>query len=271
MGNILIRKAVCLGGVILRSGVNCQILLFMTCAGLYCLISPTTGSCDWGDKTANCVICEFDCLDGKTENCSIKWYTTGDTVIVCYRFWPPPVCTGGYTGETSRYWIPKGPPLNVSANSQDNSTILITWTVDYASSYRIYWSTNPGVSTSNYEGVFTVSGFSSFGAMGVFVHSNLTSGKTYYYVVTSENPQGESSPSFEVNASLCTPPPSGDWILSGSCVFTEVSAAPADVEVTGGSVLTIAPGAQLDIDFINHHLSVETGSGVLVKQGGKVY
>jgi len=70
----------------------------------------------------------------------------------------------------------------------------------------------------------------------------------------------------------CTPPQSGDWIVSGSCTFTGSKTAPANVIVQNNSVLRIANGASLKINnFTNHGILVKNGSGVLVENGGKLY
>ncbi|MCK5525120.1 MAG: hypothetical protein KAI83_18485 [Thiomargarita sp.] len=70
----------------------------------------------------------------------------------------------------------------------------------------------------------------------------------------------------------CVPPPSGDWIITNSCTFEGSATAPANVIVKDGAVLTIANGAALDIDFLNHNLTVKQGSnGVLIKNGGKIH
>ena len=68
----------------------------------------------------------------------------------------------------------------------------------------------------------------------------------------------------------CAPPVSGDWIVTSSCTLSTSSAAPADVIVQNGVVLTIPNSMTLDIDFANFNLTVESGSGVLIKQGGTI-
>lgn len=68
----------------------------------------------------------------------------------------------------------------------------------------------------------------------------------------------------------CHPPASGDWIVTESCEFTHQAAAPADVIVEPGVVLTIAPGAILEIDLHNQKLLVKDTGGVLVQDGGTI-
>ena len=69
----------------------------------------------------------------------------------------------------------------------------------------------------------------------------------------------------------CNPPGSGDWVVSSSCSFTGSARAPANVVVKAGVILTVNSTAALDMDIKNYHLTVESGGGVLVKQGGKIY
>lgn len=70
----------------------------------------------------------------------------------------------------------------------------------------------------------------------------------------------------------CLPPVSGDWVIGEDCIFTEeFFLAPANVLVTNNSVLTIANGSALDIDFENFALMVDGGSGVLLDSLGKIY
>jgi len=70
---------------------------------------------------------------------------------------------------------------------------------------------------------------------------------------------------------LCVPPSSSDWIISESCTFKGSATAPANVIVKNGAILTITNGAILNINFVNYHLKVKSGSGVLVKNGGKIH
>jgi hypothetical protein len=46
--------------------------------------------------------------------------------------------------------------------------------------------------------------------------------------------------------------------------------APANVIVQNNAVLTIPNGVILNIDFTTKYLLVKSGSGVLIKDGGKI-
>jgi hypothetical protein len=69
---------------------------------------------------------------------------------------------------------------------------------------------------------------------------------------------------------LCNPPANGDWIVAMSCTFQGQAAAPANVIVQAGVTLTLASGADLDIDFGGHHLRVRQNAKVIVKLGAKI-
>lgn len=81
-----------------------------------------------------------------------------------------------------------------------NSQVTISWnSVTGAASYNIYWSNSPGVSKT--------SGTRITGASSPYVHSGLTNGATYYYVVTSQNSNGESTESAKASATPGLAPP----------------------------------------------------------------
>src|SRR5437660_1047250 len=68
----------------------------------------------------------------------------------------------------------------------------------------------------------------------------------------------------------CVPPPSGDWIITASCTLAKSADAPANVIVQNNSLLTIPNGISLNVDFKNHFLLVNSGSGVYIAPSGKI-
>ena len=68
----------------------------------------------------------------------------------------------------------------------------------------------------------------------------------------------------------CTPPASGDWTISESCMINSSVTIQGNVLVRDSSVLSIPSGVVLDIDFASFSLTVQSGSGVLIKSGGTV-
>jgi hypothetical protein len=79
----------------------------------------------------------------------------------------------------------------VSATAADGQ-VTISWdSVLDATSYNIYWATNPGVTLDTGTKISNVT--------SPYTHTGLANGTTYYYVVTAENTYGESIESSEVN------------------------------------------------------------------------
>jgi len=68
----------------------------------------------------------------------------------------------------------------------------------------------------------------------------------------------------------CVLPLSGPWTIISSCVISSSDMAPGNVIVQSPAVLTIKENANLDIDFTQFSLTVQSGSGVLIKSGGKI-
>lgn len=73
--------------------------------------------------------------------------------------------------------------------------VTLSWSaVSGASSYNLYYSTTPGVTT--------VSGTKISNATMPYLQSGLAAGTSYYYIVTAVNSSGESSASAQVSASV---------------------------------------------------------------------
>jgi hypothetical protein len=107
-------------------------------------------------------------------------------------------------------------PTGVTA-TPGNGQVTIAWMPENdASSYNIYWSTTPGVTIAN--------GTQIAGATSPYVQSGLTNGTAYYYIVTSVNADGESTPSPQVSAIPSAAP--------APAAPTEVTASPANNQVT---------------------------------------
>jgi len=100
------------------------------------------------------------------------------------------------TGSTTTSGTSGGGPAAQGSGPVGGSTTTsttISWnSVSGATSYNIYWSTTSGVTTSN--------GTKITNATSPYTHTGLTSGTTYYYVVTAVNSSGESSVSSQVSA-----------------------------------------------------------------------
>ena len=101
---------------------------------------------------------------------------------------------------------------------------------------------------------------------GTFSHQFLTQGTFPYFDLLHPWMTGTIS----VNPSECQIPSIGNWVISSSCILSVNAPAPANIIVQNGAVLTILNGATLDVDFANFNLTVESGSGVLIKDGGTI-
>lgn len=78
-------------------------------------------------------------------------------------------------------------PTNVNLISGIDSVTLAWPDVSRATSYNIYWSTTPGVTTVNGNKIANVT--------PPYVHQNLTAYQDYYYIVTAENVGAGEGPS----------------------------------------------------------------------------
>lgn len=93
-----------------------------------------------------------------------------------------------------------GSPTNLGVTAGSGSVILSWDLVSGATSYNVYLSRYPGINNLNYQ---TRLGMQIAGVQPSYQLTGLNNGTTYYFVVTSVNSSGESSPSNEVSA---TPP-----------------------------------------------------------------
>ena len=106
-------------------------------------------------------------------------------------------CGGGGGEPTGGNGTLPGKPVGVAVTAQ-NASITLKWnSVSGATGYNIYWSTASGVGLSGTK----ISGNSS-----PYIHSGLTNGTKYYYVITASNLSGESAASIEVSGTPAIAP-----------------------------------------------------------------
>jgi RHS repeat-associated protein len=65
----------------------------------------------------------------------------------------------------------------------------------------------------------------------------------------------------------CTPPSTGDWVISTSCTFTGSATSQGSVIINAGQKLTLASNSKLFLDFKHFKLLVKKTGGILIKKG----
>ncbi len=141
--------------------------------------------------------------------------------------------------------------LNGSASSDpDGDSLTYSWTQTSGSSVTI----------SNANTVHP-----NFTTPSVSVSTGLV-----FQLVVNDGITNSSPSNVTITDSPCTPPASGDWTLASSCTLSSSVAAPGNVIVQSGVVLTIPNGLKLNIDLIHYHLLVKLGGGILIKAGGAI-
>ncbi len=102
------------------------------------------------------------------------------------------------------------------------------------------------------------------GTYSIYYDSVDASGNSAIQVIRTVNVIEATVPTF------CAPPNSGDWIITTSCTVNTSATAQENVIVQNDSILSIPSGITLNIDFAAFSLTVQSGSGVLIKSGGTV-
>jgi mono/diheme cytochrome c family protein len=98
-------------------------------------------------------------------------------------------------------------PTGLSATGGVNQATVSWSSATGASSYNLYWS--------NTAGVTTATGTRIAGVSSPFVHTGLTAGTAYFYVVTAANSAGESAVSSEATATT------NPAVIDGAALYTQ--------------------------------------------------
>ena len=141
-------------------------------------------------------------------------------------------------------------PAGLSAVGGSGQMTLSWASVSNATSYNLYYSTAPGVTTT--------SGTKITPAATPYLQTGLTAATTYYYVVTAVNSAGESAASTQVSATTAAAQP-----------IPTAPGAPAGLIATGGTnQVTLSWGSVATATSYN--LYYATTSGVTVANGTKI-
>jgi len=81
---------------------------------------------------------------------------------------------------------------------------------------------------------------------------------------------GDAVYEYIISIETCSPPPSGDWTVSSTCILKSNATVNGNVIVPNGVLLRIPDGVTLDINFATKNLTVQAGGGVLIKAGGAI-
>jgi fibronectin type 3 domain-containing protein len=115
------------------------------------------------------------------------------------------------SAEVSVTLVPSAPTTLTAAGGDSQATL--TWPASAgATSYNLYWGTSAGVAKTT--------GTKIEGVTSPYVHTGLTNGLAYYYIVTAVNAGGEGAASSEATVTLAPAAPSLVSVVSGDTFVT---------------------------------------------------
>ena len=158
-----------------------------------------------------------------------------------------------------------------SDTPQDKTGVLIYKKIPGGNDYS-YLTFDPNDKLAEYSLVATA----GTDTLSDFDEASLEVGETYEDVVNSVNvtalSTGNSITVFVSNnaTSTCTPPSGENWVISESCTLTGDVTADMNITIQDDSVLTIPDGLTVFFDPTTFSITVISGSGILVEQGGSI-
>jgi fibronectin type 3 domain-containing protein len=180
--------------------------------------------------------------------------TNAQTGVIIFSGLVTDILNGYFNSDENALPKPGSVPLAPTGLSATTgaSQITLSWAaVGNATSYNVYWSTATGVTTA--------SGTKLAGATSPYVHTGLTAGASFYYIVTAVNGAGESTASVEVSATTNSVP----------APTPAVPAAPAGLIATGGTKQTTISWSAV-AGAASYNIYWSTTSGVTKANGTKI-
>ncbi|MCI0526405.1 MAG: hypothetical protein L0Y56_02990, partial [Nitrospira sp.] len=163
-------------------------------------------------------------------------------------------------------------PSGVQATSADGQVTILWNAVTGATSYNLYMASVAAVNKDNYNSL--ADGMKHEGVTSPFTHTGLTNGKTYYFVVTAVNTDGESVESAQVSAmpSATTPvAPDTRLFYKGDALWSVDPANPsAPVQFDSGTIgeRGVYHGVW---DTANSRITALHKRTVMYAKGGRLY
>lgn len=163
---------------------------------------------------------------------------------------------GGGGGGSGTPGLPAGPAVITLAATAGDAAITFTFNaISGATGYTLYYSTSPGVTTSN--GTSLAAPSSPLNLPG------LANGTTYYAIITYTTASGESAPSAQVSATPQTPaasPYDPTWagVAAGSTIAHNYNSGQTQLQngtALRNAMLALTAGQKLEIGTGTYELS----------------
>ncbi|HCM36818.1 MAG: hypothetical protein A3J30_00550 [Candidatus Wildermuthbacteria bacterium RIFCSPLOWO2_02_FULL_47_9c] len=169
---------------------------------------------------------------------------------------------GSDTTPPNRY---DGEPLGLLPSGTTQADVSLTTSKDAICKY----DTIPGTSYAVMPNVFANTNATKHS----FTLSNLGNGLSYNFYVRCQDNAGNSNPddyviSFQTLPE-CSPPNTGDWEVTQSCILNTTVTPPTHVIVKDSANLIIQKVGVLNINLSN--LIIEKGGEVIVEEGGSIF
>jgi hypothetical protein len=164
------------------------------------------------------------------------------------------------------------PVFTAARTSPTTWNVIFSENVDAAANENSAWTISGGhivtaVTDPNNTNTLTITAAASTGTTGGQTITYLDTSGTVHDTASNEVANGTSAVATNI---LCSAPLSENWIIDFDCDITSSINPQGNVDVQNGALVTIENGGILDIEFTTNYLKIHSGSGVLIKSGGKI-